>query len=138
VKHKHDVFLSFSHADRETAAQISDALKALGVEAWNDANVPACNDWGDHLREAMKKADAVVLLMTPASLASAYVMSEIGAAVAAHKPVIPVVPANGRVPRGLPTPLRAWPLIRAGSRGVGEVAAEIRERLEHMPVPESA
>ncbi len=138
MKARHDVFLSYSHDDREIAKSLIDALKAQGVPVWTDNDTAVGANWEDHLRAAMGKADAVIFLVTPASLASAYVMSEIGAAVAARKPVIPVVPTNGRVPRGLPAPLRTWQMIRAGSRGAGEIASEIIERLDHLPVSESA
>jgi TIR domain len=137
VKPRHDVFISYSHDDRETASALRDALKVAGVGVWTDNDTAVGANWEDHLREAMGKAGAVIFLVTPASLASAYVMSEIGAAVAARKLVIPVVPTNGRVPRELPAPLRTWQLIRAGSRGAGEVTTEILERLEHLPVSES-
>jgi hypothetical protein len=137
VKPSHEVFVSYSHDDRETASHLLDALKEAGVGVWTDSDTAAGANWEDHLREAMSKGDAVIFLVTNASLASAYVMSEIGAAVAAGKRVIPVVPTNGRVPRGLPAPLRTWQLIRSGNRGAGEVAKEILERLEHLRVSEA-
>jgi hypothetical protein len=138
VKSRPDVFISYAGDDRETAQGLLEALKKAGVGVWTDNDTAAGANWEDHLREAMGKAGAVIFLVTAASLASAYVMSEIGAAVAARKLVIPVVPTNGRVPRALPAPLRTWQLIRAGSRGPGEVASEILERLDHLPVAASA
>ena len=79
------------------------------------------------------KADAVVFLVMPDALASAYVMSEVGAAIAAGKAVVPVVVADQGLPADLPAPLRRWHLIRAGQRDPREVAAEIKERLMQAP-----
>ena len=69
-------------------------------------------------------------IVTPAAAAVAHVMTEIGAAIAAGKPIVPVVPANGRLPVGLPAPLRKWHFVRAGKRDATTVAEEIRDRLE--------
>jgi hypothetical protein len=61
-------------------------------------------------------------------------MSEIGAAIAAGKPIIPVVTTGGRLPNGLPAPLRKWQFVRAGKRDDNAIALEIRERLESLSV----
>ena len=66
---------------------------------------------------------------------SAYVMSEVGAAIAADKALVPVVMADRGLPAGLPAPLRHWHFIRAGKRDATEVAADIRERLMQSPAP---
>ena len=127
------VFLSAAGRDQEAVARLGDALAQIGIEARTDADIAAGADWGDHLRAAMESADAVVCLFTPAALSSAYVMSEVGAAIAAGKLVIPVVTASKGLPSGLPAPLRNWQFIRSANRDVREVAAEIRERLVQLP-----
>ncbi|MSP01467.1 MAG: toll/interleukin-1 receptor domain-containing protein [Acetobacteraceae bacterium] len=119
--------------------RIRESLEEAGVNVWWDdnQNLPG-TDWGEHLRETMGKTDVVIALMTPASVASAWVMSEIGAAIAARKHIIPIVLTSGGLPPGLPGPLREWNFVRVGKRGAGEVVAEIRKRLANLPVRESA
>jgi nucleoside 2-deoxyribosyltransferase len=123
------VFLSFASEDQAAAEELQRELYVQGVHARSDADMRPGTDWGAHLREAMDNADAVVFMVTSAAVASANVMTEIGAAIASGKPVIPVVPANGRLPAGLPAALRKWHFVRAGKRDATEVAAEIRDRL---------
>jgi hypothetical protein len=126
-------FFSYASGDGELAGRLRAALGDLGVDARTDADIPVGYDWGEHLRAAMDTADALVFLVTPAALANAYVMSEVGAAIAAGKPVVPVVTTAKGLPAGLPAPLRNWQFVRAGKRGADKVAAEIRERLQQLP-----
>lgn len=127
-----NAFLSFSQADKDIAKRMQDALGAIGIEARTDADVPAGSDWGDHLRAAMDLADGIVFFITPSALASAYVMSEVGAAIAAGKTIVPITTGRN-LPPGLPAPLRKWRFIRAVNRDPNEVAMEIRDRLQHLP-----
>ena len=129
------VFFCSSRDDAEVAKRLRDALHSVGIEARTDADIGVGIDWGEHLRVAMDTADAVVFLITPAALSSAYVMSELGAVIAAEKAVVPVVMADRGLPAGLPAPLRRWHFVRAGKCDATEVAAEIRERLLHSPAP---
>ncbi|HTW73221.1 MAG TPA: hypothetical protein VME47_25310, partial [Acetobacteraceae bacterium] len=82
---------------------------------------------------AMETSDAVVALITPAALASADVMSEVGAAIAAGKIVVPVVMTDRGLPADLPAPLRRWHFVRAGKRDAADVAGEIKQRLMQLP-----
>jgi hypothetical protein len=127
------VFFSSSQGDAEVAERLRRALGSVGIEARTDADIAAGPDWGEHLRMAMESVDAVVILFSPSALSSAYVMSEVGAAIAAEKAVVPVVTTDRGLPSGLPAPLRRWQFVRAGKRDATEVAAEIRERLMQLP-----
>ena len=127
------VFFSSSHQDSEVVARLRLALGNIGIEEWTDDDMVTGSDWGEHLRTAMDSADAVVFLATPAALSSAYVMSEVGAAIAAGKAIVPVVMTDRGLPVGLPAPLRRWHFIRAGKRDAADVAAEIRQRLIQLP-----
>ncbi len=127
-------FLSYSHDDNKIATELRDALGAAGIEAWTDESISAGMDWGSHLRKVMSAADVVIVLMTPAAVASAYVMSEVGAAIAAGKTIVPVVMNSKGVPAGMPVQLRGWDFVRTGKRDTADVAMEIRGRLQqHMP-----
>ena len=126
-------FLSSAGADHDIAARLRNALRDVGVEAQTDDDIRSGADWGEHLRAAMDASDAVIFLATPAALSSAYVMSEVGAAVAAGKTIVPLVLSDHGLPHGLPAPLRRWQFLRAGKRDANEVAAEIRERLVQFP-----
>ena len=127
-------FLSYAHGDSESAIELRDALGAAGIEAWTDDLIPAGTDLGSHLRKVMGAADVVIVLMTHTALASAYVMSELGAAIAAGKTIVPVVTNSKGIPAGMPVQLRGWNFVRAGKRNAADVAMEIRDRLQqHLP-----
>ncbi len=108
-----------------------DALAASGDRVWIDSQPSAGGEWWDRLRDAIAQSDAVIFLATPHSLNNSSVMSEVGAAFAAGKPVIPVIPTNGRLPPGLPGPLRDMAWIRTGHHAINEVAEDVRQRLRH-------
>lgn len=127
------VFFSAAGRDAAAAGRLRDALNRVGVAAATDADIAAGSDWGEHLRTAMDTSDAVVALITPAALSSAYVMSEVGAAIAAGKTVVPVVMTGRGLPAGLPAPLRRWQFVRAGKRDAAGVANEIKQRLMQLP-----
>jgi hypothetical protein len=130
------VFFSAAGQDVEAAGRLRDALARAGIAATTDADIAISSDWGEHLRAAMNASDAVIALFTPAAVSSAYVMSEVGAAIAAGKTVVPVVMTDRGLPAGLPAPLRRWHFIRAGKRNAADVADEIKQRL--MQIPASA
>ena len=54
-------------------------------------DLSAGEKWETKLRNELSAADVVVALLTPGSVASSWVMQEIGAAWALRKPIIPLV-----------------------------------------------
>jgi hypothetical protein len=128
------VFLSRAPDDRVAVDALQRELESLGIHTWTDDDIEPASDWGAHLRQTMKNADAVIFMVTSAAIANAYVMTEVGAAISAGKPIVPVVPANGRLPVGLPAQLRKWHFVRAGKRDARVVAEEIRDRLKNPVV----
>jgi hypothetical protein len=75
------LFLSYKIEDREIATALQAELKALGhtISIDTDALV-AGSGWRDSLMRALMNSDAVVAIITKRTLASAFVISEIGAA----------------------------------------------------------
>lgn len=126
-------FLSYARADHEIAAEMGRHLGTIGIEISTTDHLHTGADWGDHLRKAMASADAVIFVATPAGFESAYVMSEVGAAIASGKTVIPVVTTSKGMPAGMPAPLRHWNFVRTGKRDRMDVALEIRDGLQQSP-----
>jgi hypothetical protein len=75
------IFLSYKLEDRELATRVSEELKAAGhkVRIDTDALVVG-SSWRDTLMRALMESDALVVLLTPKSLQSQFVVAEIGAA----------------------------------------------------------
>lgn len=85
------VFLSHSYKDQDIVAAIHDGLVAGGIDVWTSEQHPEPGRLiGGKILQAIGQSDAVVVLLTETSSVSQYVHQEIGAALQAKKPVIPL------------------------------------------------
>lgn len=129
-----NAFISYADGDRDFADQLLRALNDEGHERaitfWSDHDLKLGENWDDLLRDALRRADVLIAIMTPAALDSAWVMSELGAAHAAKKPVIPVIPPRRSVDVRSFVPNS--PPIKAGSRSIDAVAREVLDRVEDL------
>jgi hypothetical protein len=70
-------FLSHSSSDKEFAGKLYDELRTDGVACWYSAeDLPPGAIWRDELRESLKSAERVLVLVTSYSLHSAGVLDE--------------------------------------------------------------
>jgi len=87
-----EVFLSHSTADREHVALVRHQIEALGVEVYLAEHDPKPGtSVAQKVDEALKRCHVVVVLITTASINSAYVQQEVGLARAYGKPIVPIV-----------------------------------------------
>lgn len=87
----YQVFLSHSSKDHEVVAAIHDQLVASGINVWTYEQHPEPGRrLSEKILEAIRQSDAAVVLLTEASSVSQYVQQEIGAALDARKPVLPI------------------------------------------------
>ena len=90
--HEFDAFISHSSEDIDLASQIDELLRGAGLSCFLAGNeLRAGTVWMDKVRDALRSCRVVVLLLTPNSYSSAWVMSEAGAAWGLGKPIVPVV-----------------------------------------------
>ncbi|MEV7037870.1 toll/interleukin-1 receptor domain-containing protein [Amycolatopsis sp. NPDC051061] len=98
------VFLSYSRSDRRLLDQVRDDLRTSGVEVWSDRRLGLGGSWIAEISAAIGDARAVLLLATPAALASRWVMREVEAAQLLGKPIVPLLAEGSRfgdLPAGL-------------------------------------
>jgi predicted nucleotide-binding protein len=90
-----NIYISYNSKDAKIAQSISSRLKAKGhkVILDVDALIPG-QDWRTTLMSALESSDAVVALISKNSLSAHYVMTEVGAARALKKNLIPIVIGN--------------------------------------------
>ena len=83
------VFVSYSRSDYYFAESLSFHLCRLGLQAWMDVKdlLPG-TQWEQSLLEAVERCDALVLVASPAGLASANVRNEWQRALAAGKRIV--------------------------------------------------
>jgi hypothetical protein len=71
-----DLFLSYSHEDIKLAETLAQLLEAVGVTVWWDRRMIAGDKMHDVIDEEIEKAKAVVVLWSPISVKSDWVLGE--------------------------------------------------------------
>jgi hypothetical protein len=99
------VFLSYSQEGRHVADRIARDLTDAGIEVWYDANLDIGDNWTEVIFQSLQSAAAVILLLSPASIASESVKAEWEYALHHSARILPVrIPWTGffaDVPEGL-------------------------------------
>ncbi len=74
---RQEIFISYSHRDRAWLERLLEHLGALErwqlVHAWTDGRIAAGASWEEGIDRALGEAQAAVLLVSPAFLASHYI-----------------------------------------------------------------
>jgi hypothetical protein len=122
------VFLSYAHADRTLAQKVAEGLKRKGFDVWeNLIDIFPGENWADKIGQALRESEAMVVLLTPDSLNSPYVNSEINYALGskAYKGrLIPVVVGSPDSLPDLPWILKRLQMIQLPKRGKQEEGIE--------------
>ncbi len=88
---RHSVFLSYSHDDKHIAEELRAMLKDVGLGCFMaESEISASDDWRTRIRDAIRCADTILLLITPRSVGRYWPLLEAGAAWMAEKEVIPL------------------------------------------------
>ena len=84
------IFLSYSRRDIEYVSTLVNALRKQGFDVWFDKNIQSGSDWDSTIESELKKADAIVLVLSKTSVASDNVKDEMSYGMGLDKPVIPI------------------------------------------------
>lgn len=95
------VYFACSHEDWDLARQIELKLRERGVRLWSDTAILPGDNWVDAMASALRRAMAVVVLVTPGFSGAKWLRAEIQSAFVAGTPVFPVL-AEGFGPSDLP------------------------------------
>jgi hypothetical protein len=63
-----NVFISYAHSDETLARKLAEALRAKGIDAWDDRHILPGDNWASVVSEALQKSDAMVVLLRPEGL----------------------------------------------------------------------
>jgi TolB-like protein/tetratricopeptide (TPR) repeat protein len=86
----HDVFLSYSSADKATALAVLAGLEDQGIRCWiAPRNVPAGSEYGQQIVEAVKTCRIVVVIFSAEANTSPHVRREVERAVSAERIIVP-------------------------------------------------
>ena len=125
-----NVFLSYSHADKKWADTLRAGLMADGFQVWNPSD-----DIGSgrnlHLEtgKALERSDAMIVLLSPDSVASPYVHSEIDYALSTSKFRGRLIPVLLKPTPDVPWILQKQQFIRA-TKDVGETVRHVASALK--------
>lgn len=85
------IFLSYSPKDARVVQDLHERLRHAGFKPWIDPNPKPGEDWRFIIDDAIRAADAVLVVVTSASAESVYVTYEWATALAAGVRVIPII-----------------------------------------------
>ena len=130
------VFLSHAHNDSFLAKKIASALENEGLIVWNsETEILPGDNFAEKTSEALKEADAMVVLMTPKSVSSPNIAWEVGFALGEKsfdKRVVTVlVDSEDISPENIPWILHKLKLIRLSKseqteEGINQVAEAVK------------
>jgi TIR domain len=124
------VFISYSRLDSHFAMQLKDALQSLQVSGFLDQTDLAANDiFSEKIRDSLRSASALIVLLSPAAIHSNWVMFEVGAAQALGKTIIPVLIPGTTIEDSLPEVLSGFQVLDARNMPIGEIAKKVEAAL---------
>lgn len=85
------VFISFSQRDSRYMTTMRENLIRIGYKPWIDPKPRPGQDWRFEVDDAIRSADAVLVIVSPAAAESVYVTYEWSLAIGLDVPVIPVI-----------------------------------------------
>jgi formylglycine-generating enzyme required for sulfatase activity len=85
------IFISYSHKDIGYAQKLVKALDQAGFSPWVDERLDYGSQWPLELQEHLDTCEAFIVLMTPSSLVSEWVQSELSRAKRKNKPIFPLL-----------------------------------------------
>jgi hypothetical protein len=95
------VFISYAHADKALAYPELLRIRSLGLRVWYDEGIEPGSEWPEAIANALKRATAFVVMITPRAVASRNVRNEINAALSWDKPFFAIHLAQTELPLGL-------------------------------------
>ena len=95
------IFLSYSRADSDYVAKLTQELKKLGQDVWVDNKIRSGQTWDETVEQNIRQSDVLVVVMSPTSVASSNVMDEVSFGIGLDKTISPILIENCEVPMRL-------------------------------------
>lgn len=95
-------FISYAREDKEFALKLAGDLRGAGEDVWVDQlDIPPGAQWPKRIEEAVESCPRMLVILSPASVASKNVTNEVLYALDEGKEVIPVLHRKCKVPLNL-------------------------------------
>jgi hypothetical protein len=93
------VFFSYARADAEFVLKLANDLRSAGVSLWIDQlDIPPGERWDSAVENALKVSPYLLVVLSPASVASQNVMDEVAFALENKKKIVPVLHTRCTIP----------------------------------------
>ena len=124
-QHTMNVFLSHSHADKKWADALRTGLMEAGFQVWNPVDdMGAGINWHLEIGKALERSDAMIVLLSPDSVSSPSVRSEIEYALSGSQFRGRLIPVLLKPTAEVPWILQKQPFIR--------VTKDVNETVRHV------
>ena len=92
-------FVSYRRTDDEFTLKLASDLRSHGIDIWIDQlDIPAGQPWDDSVQKALMDCDRLLIILSPASMASKNVKDELAFALDEGKPIFPVLLEECEIP----------------------------------------
>jgi len=105
------IFISYGRQDEAIAHLLAYILTKHGIKCLIDRQLPAGKPFDPTLRQMIKDADLVLVLLTKSSISSDWVNQEIGFALAHDKPIWPLAMESDIQPQGMLSTAQSYSLF---------------------------
>lgn len=92
-----DIFISYSRDDIDLAKQLEEKLNTHGWRVWFDSHIRGGSNFREEIVENLQKARCVIVIWTPNSITSNFVIDEAGEATSR---LIPIITCDVKPPMG--------------------------------------
>lgn len=94
-----DLFFSYARADSDFALRLAGDMRSAGVDLWMDQlDIPIGARWDQSVENALRNSPRLLIVLSPASVASENVMDEVAFAIEQNKTILPVLYRTCEIP----------------------------------------
>jgi TIR domain len=128
------LFVSYSRGDRAYVTGLVDELERRGHQVWVDTDdIRGSEPWRRSIAEGIVGAEAVVLVVSPASMASENVEREVTVAAENDRRIVPAVLRPAPLPPGLQYVLAGVQHVLLADLPVGEAVDRLEQAMTEEP-----
>lgn len=135
--HSTKVYLSYSPVDSEVAKALAKRLADAGLDLWDPAEALFPGDnWALRIGQALQESDAMIALVSPASMKSESVRQEIEYALGSARYKGRLLPVIVKPAKDMPWILKRFPAVRIEpdfEEAVRRIADHIKHGFELAP-----
>jgi formylglycine-generating enzyme required for sulfatase activity len=133
------VFVSYAHADKIPVYQSMREFRDAGVNMWYDEGIQPAGEWVEEIAHAIKKSSLFVVFVSPRSVDSRFVKSEVGYALSENKDILTIYLEDTTLPAGLSLCLQQFQSVFVSEKNWQKKAsATMLAKLNELPKLEKA